>query len=170
MTRARAALAGAAAALAWGLLEPIDQRIFRYRYSDVAILGKAVSSGRAWRPVGLAMHTANGAMFGLAWRALSLRRPLSPTAFALAEHVALFPLGALVDRIGSATTPVRIALVGKYVKLADAYKSVVEALSHGGYHHGADVEVALVNSEDPSPDELEAASVLPSAANDRVAA
>lgn len=98
MTRARAALAGAAAALAWGLLEPVDQRIFRYRYSDVAILGKAISRGRAWRPIGLALHTANGAMFGLAWRALSRRRPVSPTAFALAEHVALFPLGAFVDR------------------------------------------------------------------------
>jgi CTP synthase len=52
---------------------------------------------------------------------------------------------------------VRVALVGKYVKLADAYKSVVEALRHGGYHHGADVEVALVNSEDPDPEELESA-------------
>src|SRR5437762_5210848 len=30
---------------------------------------------------------------------------------------------------------VRIALVGKYVQLEDAYKSVVEALNHGGYHH-----------------------------------
>ena len=63
----------------------------------------------------------------------------------------------LVRRADAADRPVRIALVGKYVKLADAYKSVVEALSHGGYHHGADVEVSLVNSEDPDPEELEAA-------------
>ncbi len=33
---------------------------------------------------------------------------------------------------------VRIALVGKYVQLADAYKSVIEALNHGGYHHGVE--------------------------------
>jgi CTP synthase len=63
----------------------------------------------------------------------------------------------LVRRADAAKRPVRIALVGKYVKLADAYKSVVEALRHGGYHHGADVEVALVNSEDPDPEELESA-------------
>ena len=62
---------------------------------------------------------------------------------------------ALVRRADDATRKVRIALVGKYVKLADAYKSVVEALRHGGYHHGADVDVELVNSEDPSSEELE---------------
>jgi len=63
----------------------------------------------------------------------------------------------LVRRADAAKRLVRIALVGKYVKLADAYKSVVEALRHGGYHHGADVEVALVNSEDPDPEQLESA-------------
>jgi CTP synthase len=63
----------------------------------------------------------------------------------------------LVRRADAAKRPLRIALVGKYVKLADAYKSVVEALRHGGYQHGADVEVALVNSEDPDPEELESA-------------
>jgi hypothetical protein len=98
MTRGRAALAGAAAALVWGLLEPVDQRLLRYRYSDVAILGKAVTRGRGWRPVGLAIHTTNGAMFGLTWHAFSRRRQVSPTAMALGEHVALFPLGAVVDR------------------------------------------------------------------------
>ena len=45
----------------------------------------------------------------------------------------------------------RIALVGKYVQLEDAYKSVIEALHHGGYHHGIDVEVELINSEDIRP-------------------
>ena len=64
---------------------------------------------------------------------------------------------ALVKRADAAQQRVRIALVGKYVKLADAYKSVVEALAHGGYHHGADVEVALVNSEDLDLDEIESA-------------
>jgi CTP synthase len=63
----------------------------------------------------------------------------------------------LVRRADAATRTVRIALVGKYVKLADAYKSVVEALRHGGYHHGVDVDVALVNSEDPDPEQLRAA-------------
>jgi CTP synthase len=63
----------------------------------------------------------------------------------------------LVRRADAARRPVRIALVGKYVQLADAYKSVAEALAHGGYHHGADVEVVLVNSEDIDLAEIESA-------------
>ncbi len=46
---------------------------------------------------------------------------------------------------------------GKYVQLEDAYKSVIEALHHGGYHHGTNVEVELVNSEDLDPADLEEA-------------
>ena len=63
--------------------------------------------------------------------------------------------GARARRLGAARPPrrrrrgpVRIALVGKYVQLADAYKSVIEALIHGGFHHGVDVKVDLVDSED----------------------
>jgi CTP synthase len=44
-------------------------------------------------------------------------------------------------------TPVRVALVGKYVALEDAYLSVVEALRHSGYHHGCGVEIEWVDSE-----------------------
>jgi CTP synthase len=54
----------------------------------------------------------------------------------------------MVRRSDSAEGTVRIALVGKYVQLADAYKSVIEALEHGGFHHGVNVEVELVDSED----------------------
>jgi CTP synthase len=43
---------------------------------------------------------------------------------------------------------VKIALVGKYVKLEDAYKSVIEALAHGGWHHGVEVETELVSAEE----------------------
>src|SRR5688572_18971069 len=53
----------------------------------------------------------------------------------------------LVERIGSADRPVRIALVGKYNQLADAYLSVIEALNHAGTHHGGRVEVHWVDSE-----------------------
>ena len=53
----------------------------------------------------------------------------------------------LVRRADDAEGRVRIALVGKYVQLADAYKSVIEALGHGGFHHGVDVRVDLVDSE-----------------------
>jgi CTP synthase len=43
--------------------------------------------------------------------------------------------------------PVRIALVGKYVKLEDAYLSVVEALRHSGFQHGCAMEIDWVDSE-----------------------
>ena len=55
---------------------------------------------------------------------------------------------ALCKRADKATDTVKIALVGKYVQLEDAYKSVIEALKHGGYHHGVNVEIDLVSSED----------------------
>lgn len=97
-TRRRAAFAGAAAAIAWGLLEPLDKRVFRYRYSDIALLGTAVTRGKGWRAAGFALHAANGAVFALAWRELSRHVRVSPLRLALAEHVALFPLGLLVDR------------------------------------------------------------------------
>ena len=41
--------------------------------------------------------------------------------------------------------PVRIGLIGKYVSLQDAYLSVVEALKHGGFHHGVDVEIDWIS-------------------------
>ena len=54
----------------------------------------------------------------------------------------------LVERIESATREVRIGIIGKYVSLPDAYLSVVEALRHGGFHHGARVEVEWVQAEE----------------------
>ncbi len=39
-------------------------------------------------------------------------------------------------------------MVGKYVNLRDAYLSVMEALYHGGFHHGADVQIRWVASDD----------------------
>lgn len=54
---------------------------------------------------------------------------------------------ALCRRIEKAAKPVRVALVGKYVELHDAYLSVAEALRHGGYENGARVEIKWVDSE-----------------------
>ena len=71
--RARAALAGAAAATVWGLLVPLDRRLFRCDYSDIALLGKAVTRGRGWWPLGFALHAINGAVFGLAFDAVRTR-------------------------------------------------------------------------------------------------
>jgi CTP synthase len=54
----------------------------------------------------------------------------------------------LVDRVEAATKPVRIGLIGKYVTLIDAYLSVVEATKHGGFHHGAKVEIVWIQAEE----------------------
>ncbi len=54
----------------------------------------------------------------------------------------------LVDKINHADTPVRIGIVGKYVVLPDAYLSVAEALKHGGFHLGANVEIEWIDSEE----------------------
>ena len=54
---------------------------------------------------------------------------------------------AVTRQASEATRAVRIALVGKYVQLEDAYLSVVEALKHAGVHHGCQVEIDWVDSE-----------------------
>ena len=53
----------------------------------------------------------------------------------------------MVEKIHNRTKTVRIGLVGKYVKLHDAYLSVAEALRHAGYEHGACVEIDWIDSE-----------------------
>jgi hypothetical protein len=77
----RAALAGAVAALAWAAADPVTRRIFRTHYSDV-------------RLVSLPVHLANGAAFGV----VQSRLRVNPVAFAVVEHVALWPLLRFFDR------------------------------------------------------------------------
>lgn len=55
---------------------------------------------------------------------------------------------AMLNRIRSIKKDIKIALVGKYVKMYDAYMSVAEALRHGGYENGAHVTVDWVEAED----------------------
>jgi CTP synthase len=54
---------------------------------------------------------------------------------------------AMVHRAKSPTGNVRIALVGKYVSLPDAYLSVVEALTHAGIHYGVEVTIDWVSAD-----------------------
>ncbi len=56
--------------------------------------------------------------------------------------------GDLLDRVHHPTETVRIALVGKYVDLPDAYLSVTEALRAGGFAHRAHVDITWVTSDD----------------------
>lgn len=55
---------------------------------------------------------------------------------------------AMVERLKSCKGEVKIALVGKYVKLRDAYLSVAEALKHGGIENDVGVDIKWINSEE----------------------
>ncbi|NLS77649.1 MAG: CTP synthase [Chloroflexi bacterium] len=55
---------------------------------------------------------------------------------------------SLVTEIKRPKEKIRVAIVGKYVKLHDAYMSVAEALRHACFHHKLDLEIEWVNSEE----------------------
>ena len=74
----------------------------------------------------------------VACRALRLKTP-EPDLEAWAD---------MVRRIHGAHKSTRIAIVGKYIRLHDAYLSVAEALSHAGYACGTGVEILWMESED----------------------
>jgi CTP synthase len=59
----------------------------------------------------------------------------------------------LVNRIYSAREAVTIGIVGKYVELEDSYKSLIEALTHGGFAHGLRVNFRWIESEELMGDE-----------------
>ncbi|ALF09186.1 CTP synthase [Parageobacillus thermoglucosidasius] len=54
---------------------------------------------------------------------------------------------ALVEKVRNLSRTTKIALVGKYVELQDAYISVVEALRHAGYAFDTDIDIKWINSE-----------------------
>ena len=60
----------------------------------------------------------------------------------------------MVERIHARERTVRIALVGKYVGLHDAYLSVAEALRHAGYALHADVQISWIDSETLTADNI----------------
>ncbi len=62
----------------------------------------------------------------------------------------------ICDKVRSATQEVRIAMVGKYVELPDAYKSVNEALQHGALMHDVRVKIVYINAESLEQDGLAA--------------
>jgi len=99
---ARGAAAGAVAAGVWAAQQPLDQRVFGVPYDDVRMLGTWVTRRPAWKPIGLALHVANGAAFGAAYTALAPRSQLPGwargAAAGMAEHLATWPLTPLVAR------------------------------------------------------------------------
>ena len=61
----------------------------------------------------------------------------------------------MVDKIKAPKETIKIALVGKYVELPDAYISVREALRHAALHHNRNVEIILVSSEELEHGDIE---------------
>lgn len=64
------------------------------------------------------------------------------------RHPDLTQWAAMVQRMQQPEREVKIALVGKYVRLNDAYLSVVESLRHAAIAHGCAVDVHWINAED----------------------
>lgn len=102
------AAAGAVAAVAWALVQPLDKRLMRCGYDDVELLGRMMlpdGGTAAVRAVGTAMHAANGALFGATYAGLLVPTVLRPVPAPLRgplvaelENFALWPLGRLSDR------------------------------------------------------------------------
>ena len=99
----RGALAGAVAAGVWAAQQPLDKRLFGSDYDDTELLGKLVTRGAAWAPVGAALHVTNGAVFGAVYANVAPRLPLPSwargPAAAMAEHLSTWPLTALTDSL-----------------------------------------------------------------------
>lgn len=60
----------------------------------------------------------------------------------------------LEEKVQNLSRKVKIALVGKYAELPDAYLSVNEALKHAGFAFDSDVEIDWVNSETQTADQI----------------
>ncbi len=66
----------------------------------------------------------------------------------------------IVNVLRNAKDVVKVAIVGKYVSLKDSYKSLSEALIHGGIANGVKVEILWINSEGFREEVLEEADVI----------
>jgi hypothetical protein len=95
----RGAVAGIVAAAVWAAAEPFAGRVFGTPYSDVRLLGRAVTSGPLWWPAGLALHLANGAAFGAVFSRLGGSGWKQGGLAAQVENLGLWPGMALVDRL-----------------------------------------------------------------------
>src|SRR3954469_2618068 len=70
-TSLRGGFAGAVATVVMPPEPPLDKRLFDSRYDDVEILGKLVTRGDDWQPIGFALHVQSGAILGAGCARLS---------------------------------------------------------------------------------------------------
>jgi hypothetical protein len=101
-TSLRGGVAGAVATVVMTLEQPLDKRLFNSEYDDIEILGKLVTRGDYWRPIGFVLHVQNGAFLGAAYARLKPSLPGSAVVpgllAALIEHVGAWPLTVVFDR------------------------------------------------------------------------
>ena len=95
----RGAAAGAVAAAAWAASEPVLRKIVGTRYSNARLLGRMATRRRAWPVVGVALHAANGAVFGVAFERLGLRGVKAGIVAAEVENTLAWPAMAIVDKV-----------------------------------------------------------------------
>lgn len=70
------------------------------------------------------------------------------------QQVSSLEWQTMVERIQQIHQTIRIAIVGKYVTLHDAYLSIVEALHHGGYVHDRSIDIVWIDSESVQADTI----------------
>lgn len=61
---------------------------------------------------------------------------------------------SFLTKMGNAEEKVKIGLVGKYVELADSYKSIIEALVHASTYNDRKAEIRLIHSETITPENV----------------
>ena len=96
----RGMIPGIAAAAVWAAAEPLVGRALGIPwYSDARLVGRTLTRGPLWRPLGIAVHLANGATFGVAFAGLGGRGWKQGVLAAEAESALLWPGMAVIDRI-----------------------------------------------------------------------
>ncbi|MFO7862948.1 MAG: CTP synthase [Salinivirgaceae bacterium] len=80
---------------------------------------------------------------------------LNKLELGLKNEPELKPWRSFIERLLNPEHTIKIALVGKYVELPDAYKSIVESFVHAGAVNKAKVDVEWVHSEELEPQNLE---------------
>jgi hypothetical protein len=91
---------GIAAAAVWAAAEPLVGRALGVPwYSDARLVGRTLTSGPHWRPLGIAIHLANGALFGAVFARLGGRGWKQGVLAAEVESALLWPGMAVIDRI-----------------------------------------------------------------------
>jgi hypothetical protein len=150
----RGAVCGAVAAAVWALQQPLDKFLFSSRYDDVELLGKAITRGDGWYPVGLALHMQNGALFGALYANIAPVLPLPPVlrgpVVALTENLVLWPLGTVSDRLHPARKELPGFAGNRRAFAQSAWRHVVFGLVLG------ELERRLNAEPEPAPPQPEA--------------